>query len=125
MESNSSVSQNIDVLFTKLEKFLKTETVIGEPITVGETTIVPIISVMFGCGTGSGAGGDGKGADGSGTGLGVGARVLPNAVVVIKKDDVKILPITGKNNVVNFAEIVPEIISKINFKKQKKDTSDV
>ena len=117
MENNSSVSQNIDVLFTKLESFLKTETVIGDPITVGETTIVPIISVTFGCGTGAGRGGDKEGSDGSGSGLGVGARVTPNAVVVIRKDDVKILPISGKNNISNFLEIVPDIVSKINFKK--------
>lgn len=125
METNSSVSQNIDVLFTKLEKFLKTETVVGQPITVGETTIVPIISVMFGCGTGAGSGGDGKGSDGSGTGLGVGAKVVPNSVLIIRKDEVKILPVTGTDHISNLAEIVPELISKIHFKKNKKPECDV
>lgn len=124
MEKFSTVAENIDTLFGKLENFLKTETVIGEPIVVGETTLVPIISVMFGCGTGSGTGGDGKGADGTGSGLGMGARISPNAILVIKKDEVTMLPVKGKNNLDNLVAMVPEILSKLNLKKEKNEKAE-
>lgn len=120
MQAGSSIPENLEVLFNKLENFLKTETVVGEPIVVGETTLVPIISVMFGCGTGSGGGTDEKGADGSGSALGLGARVIPNAILVIKKDVVTMLPVKDKNNIGNLIEMVPEIVSKLDLKKFKK-----
>ncbi|WML37366.1 spore germination protein GerW family protein [Clostridium sp. OS1-26] len=124
MQAGSSIPENLEVLFTKLEKFLKTETVVGEPIVIGETTLVPIISVMFGCGTGSGGGTDEKGTNGTGSGLGLGARVVPNAILVIKKDEVTMLPVKGKNNLGNLVEMVPEIISKIDLSKFGKKNSE-
>lgn len=118
MESNA-VKENLDSLFGNLEKFLKTETVVGEPIVVGEVTLVPIISVMFGCGTGVGTGHDNKGINGTGSGGGGGARISPNAIIVIKKDEVTMLPIKEKNNLDNLLNMVPDIVSKLNVKKDR------
>jgi uncharacterized spore protein YtfJ len=116
---NNTMKESFDSLFTNLEKFIKTETVVGEPIVVGEVTLVPIISVMFGCGTGGGTGSDNKGMTGNGSGGGGGARISPNAILVIKKDEVTMLPVKGKNNLDNLINMVPDIVSKINFKKDK------
>ncbi|URZ03301.1 GerW family sporulation protein [Clostridium felsineum] len=115
-----SVKESLDVLFTKLEKFLRTETVIGEPIKVGETTLIPIVSVMFGCGTGSGTG-DNKGIKGEGGGLGTGARISPNAILVIKNDEVQMLPVKSSGNLSKLIEMVPEIVSKIKVEKNNKE----
>ena len=120
---NNSMKESFDSLFTNLEKFIKTETVVGEPIIVGEVTLVPIISVMFGCGTGGGTGSDNKGMTGNGSGGGVGARISPNAILVIKKDEVTMLPVKGKNNLDNLINMVPDIVSKINIKKDKETCS--
>ncbi|MHC1684785.1 MAG: GerW family sporulation protein [Clostridiaceae bacterium] len=122
MDFKSSIPENLEALFGKLESFLKTETVVGEPIVVGSTTLVPIVTVTFGGGTGGGVGKDPKGADGSGGGAGIGARITPNAILVIKNDEVSMLPVKGRNNLENLVEMVPEIISKIDLKKYcKKD----
>ncbi|MGE5627953.1 MAG: GerW family sporulation protein [Solirubrobacterales bacterium] len=118
------VKENLDTLFSNLEKFLKTETVIGEPIVVGETTLVPIISVTFGCGTGGGTGKDNKGMDGTGSGLGAGARVSPNAILVIKKDEVTMLPVKSKNNLDALINMVPEIMSKVKAKKDGENSGE-
>ena len=120
---NNSMKESFDSLFTNLEKFIKTETVVGEPIVVGEVTLVPIISVMFGCGTGGGTGQDNKGMTGNGSGGGGGARISPNAILVIKKDEVTMLPVKGKNNLDNLINMVPDIVSKINIKKDKETCS--
>lgn len=124
MSSKEAVSENIDILFSKLEKFLKSEAVVGQPIIIGETTIIPIVTITFGCGTGTGAGKDGKGTDGSGTGLGVGARIIPNAVLVIKASEVTMLSVKGKNNLSNLIEMVPDIISKLNINNNRKNDKD-
>ncbi|EET87937.1 conserved hypothetical protein [Clostridium carboxidivorans P7] len=116
MANSSSIPENLEVLFNKLQNFLKTETVVGEPIIIGETTLIPIISVSFGCGTGYGNGTDDKGNNGAGGGLGFGAKVTPNAMIVIKNDSVTMLPVNNKNNVESLLEMVPGIVSK--FKKE-------
>lgn len=119
MENQTSLKENLDTLFDNLEKFLKTETVVGEPIVVGETTLVPIISLTFGCGTGAGNNGE-KNTSANGTGLGAAAKVTPNAVIAITGDRVTLLPITGKSNLDSLINIVPEIVSKFKSKKSDK-----
>ena len=44
------LKDNIDALVSKLEHLVSTKTVIGEPITVGNNTLVPVISASFGLG---------------------------------------------------------------------------
>jgi uncharacterized spore protein YtfJ len=123
MENKTPVNESLETLFSHLEKFLKTETVIGEPIVVGETTLIPIITVSFGCGGGGGGGKDEKGNDGMGTGVGVGARISPDAVIVIKEDAVTMLPVKGKSNIEKLVAMVPEIVKKIKLKKEDKGCS--
>ncbi len=119
MEGKLPVNENLETLFNHLQKFLSTETVIGEPISVGETTLIPIITVTFGCGGGGGGGTDDKGIGGTGTGVGVGARITPDAILVIKNGEVNMLPIKGKFGLDKLVEMVPEIVKKIKFKKDK------
>ena len=122
MENN--FKENIDSIFSNLEKFIKTETVVGEPITVGEVTLVPIISVSFGCGAGSGTGNDSKNINSNGAGGGGGAKISPNGIVVIKNGEVSLLPVKSRNNLEALINMVPEIVTKINLKKDdQKDES--
>ena len=76
---------------------------------------------MFGCGTGGGTGSDNKGMTGNGSGGGGGARISPNAILVMEKDEVIMLPVKGKNNLDNLINMVPDIVSKINLKKDKEN----
>ena len=117
MENN--FKESIDSIFSNFERFIKTETVVGQPIVVGEVTLVPIISVFFGCGAGGGKGSDNKSIDSDGAGGGGGARITPDAIVVIKKGEVSMLPIKSKNNLEALIEMVPEIITKVSMKKEK------
>lgn len=100
-------------MLEKLETFLKTETVVGDPVQVGDTTLVPIISVAFGFGGGGGSAGDNKGGDGSGTGGGVGCKITPNAVLVIADDEVDVIPLSGKGNLDRIIEVIPDVIEKL------------
>ena len=111
-----NIPENTEALFSNLEKFLKTETVVGEPIILGETTLIPLISVSFGCGTGGGTGNSPKDGEGSGGGLGAGAKITPTAILVIKNGEVTMLPVKGKYNLESLIEMVPELISKVSSK---------
>ncbi|MDD3023192.1 MAG: spore germination protein GerW family protein [Syntrophomonadaceae bacterium] len=113
------INQNITTLFEQLEKFFKTETVFGEAMQVGNVTLIPVINVSFGAGTGAGNGKDAGGCDGSGGGGGAGGKIAPTAVIVIKNDEVSILPLSNRGSIDKILEMVPELISKIPCKEPK------
>ena len=86
--------EDIQNLFGKiigeLEQMLKSKTVVGDPITLDGTTIIPLVSVGFGFGVGAGEGNDPKKGAGSGVGTGGGGGVKPVAVIIVSKDGVRV-----------------------------------
>ena len=69
----------------EIEKVLSTKTVVGEPMTIEGTTLIPLISAGFGFGAGGGTGKDmaNKKGEGTGGGTGGGAWVRPVAVIIV------------------------------------------
>ena len=106
-------SDSINLIFEKLENFFKTKTVVGEPIQIGETTLVPFISVVFGMGSGGGSENVDKGPSAGGGGAGSGAKISPTAVLVIQGNKVELLPIKKSGGLDKLIDMVPGIIDKI------------
>lgn len=117
------INDNLKTIFEKLENFFKTETVVGDPIQVGEVTLIPIIDIAFGMGSGGGDGKDLKGNDGSGGGAGVGAKISPNSILVIKGGEVSIISLKDRGSVERVLEMVPELIGKVSDKMAEKKQS--
>ncbi len=108
----------LDTMGTKLEKFLSTKTVVGEPIIVGEVTLVPIQMATFGFGAG---GGEGKGEKEGGTagGAGGGATLKPVAIVAVIGEEVKMFTLGKKDMMDQIAGLIPQCLSKIKLGKGK------
>lgn len=109
--------RNFDDLITSLEEALKTEIIAGKPIVIGEVILVPISKVILGCGTPHSEGRishnnkkDSK--------FGVGARISPNAIVVIRNEEVSTLPVNDKINLEKILKMVPGIVSKVKANKK-------
>jgi len=111
----------------EIEKVLSTRTVVGEPITIQDVTLIPLISIGFGFGAG---GGEGRGeakqkGEGSGGGTGGGAWVRPKAVVIIDKEGARIEPIMGgiSTAIEKIGEMIPRMVEKYLEKRgeQKKE----
>ena len=113
------LKQNLDSIFSHLENMFKAKTVIGDPIVIGEITLVPVVNVTFGIGTGGGEGKDDKDQGGGGIGAGTGARLIPAAVIVIKDGQVSMLPIAGRSSLENIVEMMPEVVGKLKKAVQK------
>ena len=124
----SSLNTNLTSLFSKLEDFVSSKTVVGEPITIGETIILPLIDVSFGLGA------VGQEQDGSNTdkkssedkqGLASGAKITPSAVIVInqKTGDVQLVNVKNQDSINKLIDMAPGLISKVQsmFKKGKTD----
>lgn len=100
----------------EIEKVLSTKTVVGEPLVIKDTTLIPLISAGFGFGAGGGSGkSDSKQkGEGVGSGTGGGAYVKPVAVVIVNKDGVKVEPIMGSlaGAMEKLGETIPNLIEK-------------
>lgn len=100
----------------ELEKVLGSRTVVGEPIKVGETTLIPLLSIGFGFGGAGGAGGVSKNKPEGGAGGGAAAGgVKPIAIIIIDKNGARIESIKGgvASALEKLGETVPEAISKV------------
>lgn len=121
------VSKNIDTLFHSLENFTQNEGVIGKPVTQGNKTLLPVVSVTIGYGGGNAsmksqmnAASSNGGSSNTGSGaLGLGAKLNTEAVIVFdsQSQDVAMLAMnpSGASQIV---DKIPQIISNMNQNKQ-------
>jgi uncharacterized spore protein YtfJ len=119
-----SFNESLGILTSQFEKFISTKTVIGEPFVLGNVTLIPVITATAGIGGGGGEGTTGKEtSSNSGTGLGIGGgfRVSPIAVVVIKGDEVSMLPVGKKSGLLDkLFESLPDLAAKMGSHRKAK-----
>ena len=108
-------------LVEAMEHFITTKSVVGEPIQVGDTILLPLADVSFGMGIGMFS----KGENGTG---GVGGKITPNAVLVLKKGSSKIISVKDADGISKIIDMVPDVVNKFGdkvsdkFGKKDKDT---
>lgn len=117
----SNVNENIKMLFSKMDEFISTKTVVGEAVHIGDVILVPLVDVTFGMGTG---GGDKP--EKAGGGGGAGAKMTPSAVIVIVDGTVQLVNVKNQDSVNKLVDMVPGILSKLNlgsfFKKNEEES---
>ena len=108
----------------EIERILNTKSVVGEPITIEDNTIIPLVSIGFGFGAGIGMGkmpvaDKGEGAGGGTAG---GGGIKPIGIIVIGKDSVRLETIKG--GPLSLIEKVSDNITRIIQQKRKKGTQE-
>jgi uncharacterized spore protein YtfJ len=96
----------------ELKDVANSETIIGDPVTAGDKTIIPVVKISFGFGAGGGEEGNPEKNDRYGGGGGGGARIEPAAFIIVSAEDVKLLPV-GKGKWDSLVEAVPDIAKKV------------
>nr|MCR4611068.1 GerW family sporulation protein [Lachnospiraceae bacterium] len=90
MEKNNEVfKQTMGSLFDGMDSFLSTKTVVGEPIRIDDTVILPLIDVSFG--VAAGALTDDKKNNGAG---GLGGKMQPSAIIVIHNGTTRLINVS-------------------------------
>ncbi len=90
---------NAAELITGMGQFLNTKTVVGEPIVIKDTTIIPLMDVAFGSGV-------------SASGGGMGAKISPKAILVIKDGHTRLVNINSKDNISKILDMVPDMMDR-------------
>ena len=110
------VENLVKTTLNEVEKVLSARTVVGEPLTIESTTLIPLISIGFGFGAGGGSGkGEAKqSGEGAGGGTGGGAWVRPVAVIVIDKEGARLEPLMGgmATALEKVGESIPRMVEK-------------
>ena len=128
------IKELLELITEKLETVASSDAVVGQPIELGDVTVVPLsrISLGFGAGGGEGegegfgpghqgpghrkakkgdAGGFGKGVGG---GTGGGAKVRPVGVAVFSGDTVEVFPIADKKGLMDkLMDKIPTVVEKV------------
>lgn len=110
----------IQTTLESLKTVATTKSIIGEPVTVADQTIIPICKLCLGFGAG---GGTGEAKDKAGTGVGGGGgggvKLEPVAFLIIKGDQVSILTTKEPKRFDAIFEAIPDLIEKLKSAKEK------
>ena len=122
-KENNNFQENVNTLMEGMDGFLSSKMVVGTPIHVDDTIIVPMVDVTFGMGAGV-LGGDGKTNGGAG---GMGAKMTTSAVLIIKDGYTRIINVSTHTGIDKLLDMVPELVDMISAKKgtSKKSTTIV
>jgi uncharacterized spore protein YtfJ len=121
MESN--LNSSFETLFGKMENFVSTKTVVGDPIHIDGVIIVPLVEVAFGLGAGAY-----DRSEFSSGGGGLGGKITPTAILVVHGDTVQLVSVKNEDSVKKLIDMVPGVITKLNlgslFSKKKDKASE-
>ena len=90
----------LGALGQSIERLISSKTVIGDPIIIGEITLVPVVNVVFGVGSG-------------GSAFATGARVSPQALIVVRLGQVEVYPLSAGNPVERILDRLPSLTGAI------------
>lgn len=105
---NATFKSNLESLFEGMDSFIATKTVVGDPIHIDDTIILPLVDVSFGVAAGAFKD-DSKDSGGGG----LGARLQAGAVLVIKDGTAKLVNVKNSGGFDRIIDMVPDVLGKI------------
>ena len=119
--ANTNIDGTISTLFHGMDGFVSSKSVVGDPIKVGDTIIIPLLDVNFGMSAGAFNKQTGNNAAG-----GIGAKLSPAAVLVISNGKTRLVNIKNQDAISKIIDMAPEIVDRITgfFKKEKTEEEE-
>ncbi len=104
----NKIRENIAAIFDGVKGVANTRQVVGEPYTIGDTTIIPFLETSIGAGFG--AFNENKDAGG------MAVKVKPIACLVIQNGFTKLINIQEQDVVSKALDLIPDLVNKITGK---------
>ena len=118
-EKKHPLGELMNVTMEKIKAMADVNTVVGEPISAGEVTIIPLSKVSFGFGVGGSdfaTKNQKPNQDNSfGGGTGAGVTIIPIGFLIIRGNSVKLLPVAPPPDgaLDRAVDMVPELVDKV------------
>ncbi|MBQ7558206.1 MAG: GerW family sporulation protein [Lachnospiraceae bacterium] len=107
-DKDKSLNSVMDSLIDGVSGLISSKTVVGEPVTVGDTIIVPLVEVSFGAGGGAAAGAK----SGEGSAGGMHGKMSPSAVLVIRNGITRLVSVKDQNTITKLLDMAPDVIDR-------------
>ena len=116
---SQNLTNMLDNTIAKIREIVDSNSVVGEPISVGDgVTIIPISRISVGL---AGGGSDfvsknpNKQENPFGGGVGAGVKVTPVAFLIVKDGNVRMMPVASPANTTadRLVEMIPDTLDKI------------
>jgi len=118
MSENVKFNESVATLLNGLDAFITTKTVVGEPLMLNDTFILPLMDVSMGIGAGAHSGANSK----EGTAGGLGAKMSPSAVLIINSDGTtKLVSVKSQDAVTKLVDLLPDLIDRFTKRPLTKD----
>ena len=97
----------IDALFKGLDNFISTKTVVGEPLKIDDTIILPLMDVTCGIGAGSFSQPSKDNEGGA-----MSAKMSPSAILIIQNGMTKLVNIKHQDAMTKIIDMVPDLVNR-------------
>ena len=109
--ANHNTQELLNALFQGLDGFVQSKTVVGEPIVVGNTTLIPLMEVS--CGMASGAFMKENQKKGDGGAGAMSSKITPAAMLIIQDGRTKLIRVKNEDAFSKIIDMIPDAIDKI------------
>lgn len=119
MDNKHPINALVDTTMEKIRAMADVNTLIGQPIVVGDVTLIPVSRLTFGF---AGGGSDFttksqkvEQPNPFGGGTGASAKLEPVAFLIVKGDNVRLLPASPApgTSIDRVIEMVPDVVDKV------------
>jgi sporulation protein YtfJ len=114
---SKNVSEVLNASLAKIRDMADANMVVGQSITVGETTIIPVSKITLGLASGGAdLASKAAGLDGSfGGGIGCGVSLTPVAFIILQGERVRVVPVDepAKSSADRLIEQLPGLVDKL------------
>ena len=117
-ENKNTFQTTVESLMKGMDSFVSSKTVVGEPIQVGETIILPLVDVSFGMGAGAFCGEKKKNSGG-----GIGGKMSPSSVLVIQNGSTRLVSVKNQDGISKLLDMIPDFVDKFMKKMDEKEES--
>lgn len=114
--AESKIKDTITSIFNGVETLVDTKKVIGEPYTVGETTIIPFIETSVGLGVGD--------LKNNKEAAGAGCKVKPIACLIIQDGFTKLINIENQDAITKALDMIPDLVDKLLHKGKNSEINE-
>lgn len=114
--AENNLSNVVDSLMKGMSAVVSTKTVVGEPKVIGDTIIVPLIDVSFGCVAGASVNATDKKNGGTGSFWG---KETPSSILVIKNGQTKLINVKNQDTITKIIDLVPDLVDRITTPKEQ------
>ena len=117
--TRDTFENTVKSLLDGMSSNFSSKSVVGDPVQVGDTTIIPLVNISIGMISGSF-----NGEKNSNSAGGIGVKAKPRSVLVIKNGSVRMMDIGTRSGMEKLLDLIPDFIDLFKGKKSEDKAED-